>query len=196
MKKVLFTLLLGFVTVVCNGQIYSKIEHYDKFDDCTRKENIKTLINIDEDDGIITVETKGRKIVEYLIFTSEDFGKEDSIINLVNGIYGYQKNYYCIELKDTANWRNENRKKAKELLTETNPNFSDERIENIIKEDSVASHLTFGDYIDLMVFCKYENKYIKEIVDRHVSWFDFKWDYRDRLFWIKYSDGSRIIYRN
>lgn len=192
MKKILFTLLLSITSFVCNAQIYSKIEYYDKFDDCIRKENVKTIVNIDEDNEIITVETKGRKPIEYIVVEFEENGRKDSVVNLVGNIYGYEGHWYCIEEKDTINWKFENRKKITELMLKHNKNLDAEKI---IEADSVHWYMSLNDWVDFNIFMTYENKYIKEIVERYITT-QYTMQFKNRLFWIKKNDGSRIIYTN
>ena len=101
MKKVLFIVLFCFVTLVCNAQIFTKIEHLDKFDDVIKTENVKTLIT--KTDSTFVIETKGRRPIAYYIFKiveSNCIG--DSEVNnherLVNNVFGYQECYFVSDL--------------------------------------------------------------------------------------------------
>lgn len=101
MKKILFIVLFSFVTLVCNAQIYNKIEHYDKFDDVIKTENVKTLVT--KTDSTFVIETKGRKPVTYYIMKIvEGNCIGDSEVNnherLVKNVFGYQECYFVADI--------------------------------------------------------------------------------------------------
>ena len=113
MRKILFILFTIF-SICCNAQIYNTIKYYDKFDDIIKTERVKTLINIGEikkGNGLelreITIETKGKPIETYISINCINIGRKDSIVNLVEDIYGYQMNYYCFNEKDSVYFINE-----------------------------------------------------------------------------------------
>lgn len=108
MKKLLFTSLLSIITLICNAQIYSKIEYLDKFDDIIKNENIKTLIT--KTDSTFTVEVKGHKPIEYWILNYAEFnsmGDEDNIVDLTGkNVYGYQDCWCVINISDKEEYYN------------------------------------------------------------------------------------------
>lgn len=113
MKKILFTLLISIVTLTGNAQIYSIIEHLDKFDDVIKTENVKTRITIHELDStewfgvsdlsIIEIETKGKEPVKYFSIGKTSFGDEENIKEITDGVYGYQIHYFCLNTKTIGN---------------------------------------------------------------------------------------------
>ena len=99
MKKFITASLIAFWALAMSAQavqsIYTKVRKYDKFDDVVYEKTIKTLVT--KTDDKIVFETKGRKSVEYYYFDNDLFalhdGSRDSVVNLVNGIYGYEDRY-------------------------------------------------------------------------------------------------------
>lgn len=204
MKKIMLFMLLCVTALTSNAQIYSKIEHYDKFDDCIRKENIKTLININEDDEVITVETKGRKKEKYLIFYKfTSTGDENNVINLAGNVYGYESCYYCISLSDSLKFQNDflipmvkkyisEDESLMELISKEDKTENEESILNI------ETKLCLNKIILKVLELDKDGElpfYIKTITNRTITT-QYTMQFLDRLFWIKYSDGSRKIYRN
>lgn len=91
MKKLLTLLFFSFFAMFSYAQLFTKIAHYDKFDDVIKEETRKTLIT--ETDSTIVIEEKGREPVTYYIVnkSSTDIqGSKDDIVNLVADVYGYQ----------------------------------------------------------------------------------------------------------
>lgn len=104
MKKILLSSLFFLIAFVANAQgIYTKVKKYDKFDDVVWEKDVKTII----DKGLskITIETKGKKPVEYTYYEGSWFslhnGRQDSLSNIVSDIYGYEDQYYIFP-KDTV----------------------------------------------------------------------------------------------
>lgn len=96
MKKILLSSLFFLIAFVANAQgIYTKVKKYDKFDDVVWEKDVKTII----DKGLskITIETKGKKPVEYTYYDDSWFslhnGRQDSLSNIVSDIYGYEDQY-------------------------------------------------------------------------------------------------------
>lgn len=90
MKKILLSSLFFLIAFVANAQgIYTKVKKYDKFDDVVWEKDVKTII----DKGLskITIETKGKKTVEYTYYDDSWFslhnGRQDSLSNIVSDIY-------------------------------------------------------------------------------------------------------------
>lgn len=100
MKKILLSSLFFLIAFVANAQgIYTKVKKYDKFDDVVWEKDVKTII----DKGLskITIETKGKKPVEYTYYEGSWFslhnGRQDSLSNIVSDIYGYEDQYYIFQ---------------------------------------------------------------------------------------------------
>ena len=96
MKRISLLFAFVFITLFAKGQVYSKIQKLDKFEDVIDEQNVKTLFSLES--SLITVETKGQKPKYYSIIKQEENGRADSVVNLVNDVYGYQTVYYCREL--------------------------------------------------------------------------------------------------
>lgn len=177
MKKVLFCSLLLLVAFIANAQgIYTKVAKYDKFDDVVWEKEVKTLIS--KGRSKITVETKGQKPVEYTYYDSPWFsaheGRRDSLSNLVSSVYGYEDQYYIFP-KDTVD------KVTDDAL---------ERCKDL--PDSIAT----GSYIDglVRIGMMFKTADTPIIVFRTISKFQHVFEYDTDLVWIKFKDGSRMIY--
>ena len=91
MRRLIFLLFFSFCALCGYAQLYTKIEHFDKFDDVIKEETRKTLIT--KTDTSFVIEEKGREPVTYYIVnkSSTDIqGSKDDIVNLVANVYGYQ----------------------------------------------------------------------------------------------------------
>lgn len=100
MKKILLISLFGLIGVICNAQIYTNIQYYDKFDDALKTEQRKTLIT--KTDSTFVVEEKGKQPIVYYILNEVSAGTEgskDDIVNLVGDVYGYQTSW-CVVRSD------------------------------------------------------------------------------------------------
>ena len=85
MKKFLLTLLFGLIGSTCNAQIYTKIKHFDKFDDALKIENRKTLIT--KTDSTFIIEEKGKQpVVYYILNELRRQGSKDDVVNLVDNL--------------------------------------------------------------------------------------------------------------
>lgn len=102
MKKFITASLIAFWALAMSAQgIYTRVKKYDKFDDVIYEKTIKTLIT--KTDDKIIFETKGSKPVEYYYENSwfaDHIGSRDSVVNLVNDVYGYEDRYSVFP-KDT-----------------------------------------------------------------------------------------------
>lgn len=177
MKKVLFSTLFLLVAFMVNAQgIYTKVKKYDKFDDVVWEKNVKTLI--DKGWSTITIETKGQKPVEYTYYDDSWFsvheGRRDSLSNLVSSVYGYEDRYYIFP-KDTVD-------KVTDSVLEQ---FKD-------LPDSIDT----GSCIEALVRIKLMPKVFDAptIVFRTISRYQHVFEYDTDLVWIRFRDGSRIIY--
>lgn len=169
MRSVLITLFSIF-TLNINSQtyLYDTFEICDKFDDVIEYKNIKTLIT--KNDSTITIETKGRLPVKYNIYKQYSYyiGSKDSITNLVNNIYGFE-NAYKIFQTDSVN-------RAVEKVLKEVPNADPKLVE--------STHIhNIANTAPVIVF-------------RIISSYRFTYSYENDLVWIKFWDGSRIIYSN
>lgn len=175
-KLVLFFAIALAMGVAASAQgIYTKVQKYDKFDDVVWIKNVKTLIT--QTDSTFVIETKGGKAETYRYSDSPFFaihvGSRDSLANLVADVWGYETHYYLID--------DELRKKVvdeiMEELKNTEGSLSDEEYQ-------------------LVVFMKLYD-HIEELpvlTIRTVSELRYFFSYETDLAWIKYPDGSRIIY--
>lgn len=177
MKKFLclFFFVLSALTVCAQG-IYTKAIKYDKFDDVVWEKNIKTLIT--KTYNKIIIETKGQKPVEYGYYDNDLFaihsGSRDSVVNLVNNVYGYEDMYDLFPKDSLDIMRNKVREACKNL------------------PDSLVD----ADFIDANI--KWELIRLSEntptIVFRSISSNRFSFYYDTDLVWVRFRDGSRIIY--
>lgn len=177
MKKILLSSLFFLIAFVANAQgIYTKVKKYDKFDDVVWEKDVKTII----DKGLskITIETKGKKPVEYTYYDESCFslhnGRQDSLSNIVSDIYGYEDQYYIFP-KDTVD-------KATNDLLELYKDVPDSIITSDLIKVLVKGKMT------LKVFDA------PTIVFRTISKFKHFFEYDTDLVWIRFRDGSRIIY--
>lgn len=100
-------------------------------------------------------------------------GRRDSIVNLVSDVYGYEENYCVYTKNDFAN----KRKQILEVLSDSIGGYDDR-------------------YIDLMTSLRLleEADKLPIITIRAVSKTQYYFTYDTELFWIKFNDGSRLIY--
>lgn len=180
MKKILFVLLATF-SIVCNAQIYNTIEHYDKFDDCIKTGNIKALISkrrIDDDWLKFTIETKNAEIKEYLCYMpsimSVSYGNEEDVIELTDGVYGYQNDYVCCEINDSADYKFY-------ILCAFHV------IDSLYQKESSTNKCS---YLRQII----QDKYF--VLTERVVTTQYAHTFLNRYFWIRKNDGSRIIYSN
>ena len=177
MKKLLCLFFVIFsVLTICAQSIYTKVKKYDKFDDVVWEKNVKTLITKTYDR--IIIETKGQKPVEYGYYDNDLFaihnGSRDSVVNLVNNVYGYEDMYDLFPKDSLDIMRNKVREACKNL------------------PDSLVD----ADFIDANI--KWELIRLSEntptIVFRSISSSSVDFYYDTDLVWVRFRDGSRIIY--
>lgn len=177
MKKFITTSLIAFWALAISAQgIYTRVKKYDKFDDVIYEKTIKTLVT--KTYGKIIFETKGSKPVEYCYFDSflfaDHIGSRDSLVNLVNDIYGYEDRYNVFP-KDTIDV-------VKKIVSEKAKNTPD----SLLTDDRIAAMQKWE------LFRRVDN--VPEVVFRTISKTSYSFMYDTDLVWIKFKDGSRIIY--
>lgn len=177
MKKILLSSLFFLIAFVANAQgIYTKVKKYDKFDDVVWEKDVKTII----DKGLskITIETKGKKPVEYTYYEGSWFslhnGRQDSLSNIVSDIYGYEDQYYIFP-KDTVD-------KATNDVLELYKDLPD----SIVTGESIQA------MVEVRMIPKIFD--VPTIVFRTISKYKHVFEYETDLVWIRFRDGSRIIY--
>lgn len=183
MKKFIATSLIAFWALAMSAQsvqsIYTNVRKYDKFDDVIYKKDIKTLVT--KADDKIVFETKGRKPVEYYYFDNDLFavhdGSRDSVVNLVNGIYGYEDRYDVFP-EDTV-------EVVRNIVYEKIKGFSESVPDTLLaKFKDVAFK---KELIDRQLN-------VPEVVFRTVSKTSYSFMYDTDFVWIRFKDGSRIVY--
>lgn len=179
MKRGVFLFLFLFVAFIVKAQgIYTKVTKYDKFDDVVSSIDIKTLINKNE--SKITIETKGQKQEEYIYYNdnylSTHIGRRDSLSNLVENIYGFEDQYYIFP-KDTVD------QVLNDVLELSRKNGL---------PDSLMTYDLMKGLVKLSLVAKLV--YAPTITFRTISKYEHLFEYETDLVWIRFKDGSRIIY--
>lgn len=177
MKKFITTSLIAFWALAMSAQgIYTRVKKYDKFDDVIYEKTIKTLIT--KTDDKIIFETKGSKPVEYYYsensWFADHIGSRESVVNLVNDVYGYEDRYNVFP-KDTIDV-------VKKIVSEKAKNTPD----SLLTDYDIATMHNWE------LFCRIQN--VPEVVFRTTSKNSYIFMYDTDLVWIKFKDGSRIIY--
>lgn len=177
MKKVVLISFLTLLSLTLNAQgIYSKMTKYDKFDDVVWTKNIKTLIT--KTDSTITFETKGSKPDTYRYlnapFLASHIGSRDSLANLVADVWGYETEYIAIT-EDIV----------KEVYEEVEKQIRD-------KSDTSVSEEEINMLMGISMLKRLDD--LPKITIRTVSKFEYYFDYKTEIIWIRFKDGSRIIY--
>lgn len=175
MKKFITTSLIAFWALAMSAQgIYTRVKKYDKFDDVIYEKTIKTLVTKTYDK--IIFETKGSKPVEYYYFDSRLFaahiGSRDSLVNLVNDIYGYEDRYNVFPTDTMEVVRNS--------VYEQTTNVSD----SLLADSIVLQTIELIHRVDN----------VPEVVFRTISKTSYSFMYDTDLVWIRFKDGSRIVY--
>lgn len=177
MKKLIAVTIVLMCALTASAQgIYTSVHKYDKFDDVVWEKEIKTLIT--KTDSTIIIETKGTKPVEYYILGGEPFsvfGRRDSIVNLVSDVYGYEETFLVYTKDDFEN----KRKQILEVISDSIGGYDDRYIDGMT-------------CLGLLEEAK-EDK-LPIITIRVVSKTQYSFTYDTELFWIKFNDGSRLIY--
>lgn len=175
MKKILLSSLFFLIAFVANAQgIYTKVKKYDKFDDVVWEKDVKTIIN----KGLskITIETKGTKPVEYIYYDTISLhdGRRDSLSNLIGDVYGYEEWYSIFPKTLWDKARDEALEECKELPDTL---ITESIIESFVKKTLLSK------IVDAPT-----------IVFRTISKYKYVFEYDTDLVWIRFRDGSRIIY--
>lgn len=95
-----------FVHIGINAQVFNHKIIMDKFDDVTVDKYQKTLIQ--QTDSTFIIEEKGDTPITYFIANYAEYnsaGRQDSIVNLVGNIYGYQECWSVILETDLAQYK-------------------------------------------------------------------------------------------
>lgn len=175
MKKLIAVTLVLMCALTASAQgIYTSIEKYDKFDDVIWKKNIKTIIS--KSYSTIVVETKGQKPTEYEYINEPLFatqtGSRDDLVNLVKDVYGYESSY-CLFPKGTI-------EKTYETIKSEIP-------------DSLATEEMIDAKVKLKLMVLMDD--MPTITFRTISCSQYSFEYITELAWIRFTDGSRVIYR-
>lgn len=174
MKKIAILSLLFILSLAASAQgIYTKKTKYDKFDDVVWTKNVKTLITKYNDS--IVFETKGQQ-PETFLYVEEEYlalhiGDRDNMENIVSDLYGYETQYIVF---------------PKSMMQEVISEF-EVSLEELDSDDEKATAL-----IALALLSKLDET--PTVTFRTISSNRYYFDYRTDLVWIKYPDGSRIIY--
>lgn len=175
MKKALLILSMLVISIMANAQgVYTSVTKMDKFDDVVWKKQVKTLISVT--DTTIVIETKGQKAEEYHFF--DDFvartGSREKPANIIDDIYGYETQYLTIK-KSVIDGLNLKAQKLKSL------NDSTARVDgaNALLQELQKS-IQDGPTVVFRTVSKYPTD----------SFFEYETD----LVWVRFKDGSRIIY--
>lgn len=177
MKKFITTSLIAFWALAMSAQgIYTRVKKYDKFDDVIYEKTIKTLVTKTYDK--IIFETKGSKPVEYYYeedsWFADHIGSRDSVVNLVNDVYGYE-DCYNVFPKDTIDV-------VEKIVSEKAKNTPD----SLLTYDRIAAMQKWE------LFRRIHNA--PEVVFRTISKTSYSFMYDTDYVWIRFKDGSRIIY--
>ena len=180
-KKIVCLSLLFFVTLFANAQtqrLYNAIVKKDKFDDVIWRKNAKTLVT--KTDTTFIVETKGQKPVEYGYISVEPFykrvGSKDSLISFAKDVYGFD-HQYVVMTRDVV------KQLGKEMVSGYKEMPDSQRTESNLREMLLGKLLGILGKTQTITF-------------RTISKFGRIYEYDSDLFWIEYSDGSRVIYYN
>lgn len=180
MKRLFFAIFAIFGVLSLSAQgIYTKVRKYDKFDDVLWEKEVKTLITVSG--AKITIETKGSKPVEYCyydepLFANHD-GRRDSIVNLFGNVYGYEVQYSAFP-KDTVN-----------KIIDKVDEYYDSIPDSLITMENLEER---NEKIDDELFLRLDD--VPEITFRTISKYQYVFEYETDLVWIRFKDGSRIIY--
>lgn len=175
MKKLIAVTIVLMCALTASAQgIYTSIDKYDKFDDVVWTKQIKTIIS--KSYSTIVVETKGQKPTEYEYLNEPLFvtqtGSREKLVNLVNDIYGYESSY-CLFPKGTI-------EKTYETIKSEIP-------------DSLATEEMIDVKVKLKLMVLMDD--MPTITFRTVSYSQYSFEYETELAWIRFTDGSRVIYR-
>lgn len=169
MRHVISTSILFLFALVANAQIYTKVTKYDKFDDVEWTKQVKTLITKTEVG--FDIETKGQEPVSYYCFLLDSIGNRNNVENLVADVYGFQLTYLVLT-------KDELYQIFEEISKETGEsNISGNNIDGIVEEK-----------------LKSRMNELSTLTHRTISKLKYSYIYDTEMVWIRYGDGSRIIY--
>lgn len=176
MKKIVFLVFFALLSIANAQGIYTKVTKYDKFDDVEWEKNIKTLIT--QTDSTIVIETKGSQPTTYVYSDNEifskHFGDKSKMKNLVANVWGYESQYLVFTEEFVNNAKKEMENQLKDLPDSLRTN---ERVKFKLAE----------------IFLKNIDK-LPSITFRTISYSQYLFDYDTDMVWVKFEDGSRIIY--
>lgn len=183
--KILSILFCIMLSVTANAQqIFSHITKLDKFDDVVWEKNLKTIITFN--DSIITIETKGQDPECYFYkdngALSFHSGTQESLVNLVDDIWGYEDVYYVVKSSEKEKFL-----KDLQVFGEKAANIHKEcTSDSIFDKEKLATRMAketvkFQDQMVCVTF-------------RYISNVHNMWDYKTKLVWVKFPNGDRIIY--
>ena len=177
MKKFFFISLILVTSLICSAQgIYTSVVKFDKFDDIVWRKNVKTLIT--KTDSTFIIETKGQKPEEYFyldnIFLALHVGSRDSVVNLVENVWGYEDQYIVFTQKDKEECYQAALEQIKDL------------------PDSLVFEEKIGMLAVLQLINRADN--LPTIHIRTISRYSHRFEYKNDAFWISFNDKSRIIY--
>ena len=178
MKKSIFYFTLMILSLSSYAQsksIYTRVTKYDKFDDIEWTKEIKTIIT--QTDTTFVFETKGSKPETYTYvdnpFWVMHSGSRDSLVNLVANVWGYESQYVAMS------------EQLKEELAAEAADMIKDLPDSL---DEVDINLRVG----LLVWSKLDK--LPKITVRKISRYSHRYEYDGEYIWIKFEDGSRIIY--
>ena len=181
MKKLVLFSLMFITSLACSAQgIYTSIMKYDKFDDVVWKKEKKTLIT--KTDTTFIIETKGQTPEEYYYvdtyLLAYHTGSKDSIVNLVQDVWGYEDRYTVFTKKD----KNDFLQAALEEMKEA--------------PDSLVSSENYEFTLSMLIYRQMLESIDKlpSINIRTTSRYQYHFEYKNDYFWVEFPDKSRIIY--
>jgi len=168
-------------SLVCSAQgIYTSIMKYDKFDDVVWKKDKKTLIT--KTDSTFIIETKGQTPEEYYYIDTYllayHTGSRDSIVNLVENVWGYEDQYKVFT------------KKEKDEFFQAALEEMKYSPDSLVLSDNYSTTLSMLIYRQML---KSIDK-LPTIIIRTISRYNFQFEYKNDYFWVEFPDKTRIIY--
>lgn len=104
MKKIISIMILFIGCIVCGyGKVFDEVSVLDKFDDVIRERRVKVLVSCT--DSSFVVEEKGKTAEEYIVICKDPdgcLGSRDNVVELVDGVYGFQFAYLAFKVSDAA----------------------------------------------------------------------------------------------
>lgn len=149
MRRLLTAVLMALICETMGAQLYTSKHVIDKFEDVLSLEEIKTIVDIDETKGLITIETKGSDpVVMHILFEGTSTGTIEEPTVVYRNLYGYERTW-CIYKPEDADKVNYLKIKAEKL--------------EITPEELVAKFKEFGYTATKRVLLEeYTNRYKRE----------------------------------